>query len=38
MVDELLSKNFLEDKRANQKNLFEKDVNERDAKVSDGRS
>jgi hypothetical protein len=28
MVDEMLSKNFLEDKRTNQKNLFEKDPNE----------
>ncbi len=28
MVDEMLSKNFLEDKRTNQKNLFEKDPND----------
>ena len=34
----MLSKNFLEDKRANQKNLFEKDPNEKDQKRTDGRS
>lgn len=28
MVDEMLSKNFLEDKKTNQKNLFERDPNE----------
>ena len=26
MADEMLSKNFLEDKRTNQKNLFEKEL------------
>ncbi len=34
MVDEMLSKNFLEDKRTNQKNLFEKDPNE-NSKIHD---
>lgn len=35
MADEMLSKNFLEDKRTNQKNLFEKDPNE-NSKAKDG--
>lgn len=37
MTDEVLSKNFLEDKRTNQKNLFEKDPNEQ-VQAKDGRS
>jgi hypothetical protein len=35
MVDEMLSKNFLEDKRTNQKNLFEREIAE-NSKVNDG--
>jgi hypothetical protein len=30
MADEMLAKNFLEDKRNNQKNLFEKDPLDKD--------
>ena len=37
MCDEVLSKNFLEDKRTNQKNLFEKDPSE-SVHVKNGRS
>jgi hypothetical protein len=35
MVDEMLSKNFLEDKRTNQKNLFEREMAE-NSKLNDG--
>jgi hypothetical protein len=35
MSEEMLSKNFLEDKRTNQKNLFERELVEQ-AKADDG--
>jgi hypothetical protein len=35
MSEEMLSKNFLEDKRTNQKNLFEREIVEQ-AKGNDG--
>ena len=36
MVDEMLSKNFLEDKRTNQKNLFERELGENSKVQGDG--
>jgi hypothetical protein len=35
MSEEMLSKNFLEDKRTNQKNLFEREIVEQ-TKANDG--
>jgi hypothetical protein len=37
MADEMLSKNFLEDKKTNQKNLFDKEYTE-NSRVKDGRA
>ena len=38
MADEMLSKNFLEDKKTNQKNLFDREATGESSRVRDGRS